>query len=348
MSEAVSIEVANHVGHLTLNRPEALNTLTLDMVQALHRQLRAWAEDDQIVAIVIRAAGEKAFCAGGDIRALYDSYMSGDDLHSRFFDEEYALDQYLHNYPKPVVALLHGIVLGGGMGIGQGADFRLVTERTRMGMPEVGIGFFPDVGASYFLPRLPGKLGIYLGITGNHIKAADALFCGLADAYLSSDRIPELDSRLAALRWGSDIAGDLAGVIDALTCRSLPDAPLEALKPAIDAHFAHASVSAIRQALLDEDRPDYHEWAQQTVEVIDSRSPIAVAVTLENLRRGRALSLGECFAQESHLVHQWMDGGDFIEGVRALLVDKDNAPHWYPPTLAAVTAEQVQRFFAPA
>ena len=184
----VLAEVRNHIGHLTLNRPAGLNALTLDMVRTLQRQLDAWAQDPQVHAVVLRGAGEKAFCAGGDIRSLYDSFKNGDTLHQDFFVEEYALDLAIHHYRKPVLALMDGFVLGGGMGLVQGADLRVVTEKSRLAMPEVGIGYFPDVGGSYFLPRIPGELGIYLGVSGVQIRAADALYCGLADWYLDSEQ----------------------------------------------------------------------------------------------------------------------------------------------------------------
>ena len=197
----VLASVRNRVGHLTLNRPSALNTLNLSMVSLLYRHLWVWEKDPKIVAVTIRGAGEKAFCAGGDICMLYDSHKAGDDLHEVFLEEEYVLDEYLHGYSKPVLALLDGFVLGGGMGLAQAASLRVITERTRMGMPEVGIGFFPDVGGSYFLPRLPGELGIYLGVTGCQIRAADALYANLADYCLPSEQLAELDTALDHLNW---------------------------------------------------------------------------------------------------------------------------------------------------
>ena len=193
LQDEVLAEVRNHIGHLTLNRPAGLNAITLQMVRSLSAQLQAWAEDPQVYAVVLRGAGDKAFCAGGDIRSLYDSFKNGDTLHQDFFVEEYALDLAIHHYRKPVVALMDGFVLGGGMGLVQGADLRVVTERSRLAMPEVAIGYFPDVGGSYFLPRIPGELGIYLGVTGVQIRAADALYCGLADWYLESNKLADLD-----------------------------------------------------------------------------------------------------------------------------------------------------------
>ncbi len=342
----VLIEVRNRVGYLTLNRPAGLNAVTLPMVRNLHRKLQNWADDQDVVAVVLRAAGEKAFCAGGDIRSLYDSYQNGENLHRVFFEEEYALDQYIHAYRKPLLALMNGFVLGGGMGLVQGASLRVVSERTRMGMPEVGIGYFPDVGGSYFLPRLPGNLGIYMGITGNQVSSADALYAGLADYCVPYERFAELEQRLDQQDWSAPAQEALTDLVSSMGRTELPDAPFRALFPAIEKHFAYDSIADIRQSLAEENRPEYRDWAAETLKIIDSRSPLSLSVTLEMLRRGRTLSLAECFRMELHLDRQWFDQGDIIEGVRALIVDKDKNPRWDPPTLEEVTPERVAAFFA--
>ncbi|MCY1261252.1 MULTISPECIES: enoyl-CoA hydratase/isomerase family protein [Pseudomonas] len=341
----VLASVRNRVGHLTLNRPSALNTLDLPMVRLLCRHLWAWEQDPQIVAVTIRGAGEKAFCAGGDIRMLYDSYKAGDNQHELFLEQEYALDEYLHGYTKPVLALLDGFVLGGGMGLAQAASLRVITERTRMGMPEVGIGFFPDVGGSYFLPRLPGELGTYLGITGCQVRAADALYANLADYYLPSERLAELDACLDHLNWTAAPDEDLQDLLADMATERLAGSELKACRQAIDEYFALPDVPAIRTALQREQRPELQDWAEQTVKLLDSRSPLAMATTLELLRRGRYLSLAECFALELHLDYQWFDKGDLMEGVRALIIDKDKRPRWNPPTLAELEPARVQAFF---
>ncbi|WP_085583081.1 MULTISPECIES: enoyl-CoA hydratase/isomerase family protein [unclassified Pseudomonas] len=341
----VLAEVRNHIGHLTLNRPAGLNALTLDMVRQLQRHLDAWAGDDRIRAVVLRGAGEKAFCAGGDIRSLYDSHKSGDTLHEDFFVEEYALDLTIHRYRKPVLALMDGFVLGGGMGLVQGADLRVVTEKSRLAMPETAIGYFPDVGGSYFLPRIPGELGIYLGVTGVQVRAADALYCGLADWYLESAALATLDERLDRLQWHDTPLKDLQSLLAGLAVQTLPDAPLQALRPAIDHFFALPDVPAIVEQLRTVTVADSHEWATATADLMETRSPLAMAVTLEMLRRGRHLSLDNCFALELHLDRQWFERGDLIEGVRALLIDKDKSPRWNPPTLKALDAARVAGFF---
>ncbi|MBR7197749.1 MULTISPECIES: enoyl-CoA hydratase/isomerase family protein [Pseudomonas] len=345
MKNDVLAEVRNHIGHLTLNRPAGLNAITLDMVRLLQQQLDAWASDANVHAVVLRGAGEKAFCAGGDIRSLYDSYKSGDTLHEDFFVEEYALDLTIHHYRKPVLALMDGFVLGGGMGLVQGADLRVVTEKSRLAMPEVAIGYFPDVGGSYFLPRIPGELGIYLGVSGVQIRAADALYCGLADWYLDSSKLALLDEKLDQMEWQDTPLKSLQNLLAKHAVQTLPDAPLEALRPAIDHFFALPDVPSMIEQLRAVTVADSHEWAVSTADLLETRSPLAMAVTLEMLRRGRHLSLENCFALELHLDRQWFARGDLIEGVRALLIDKDKSPRWNPPTVAELDAAQVTSFF---
>lgn len=344
--QTVLVEVRNGVGHLTLNRPAGLNALNLDMVRQLRQQLDAWQDDAEVRVVALRANGEKAFCAGGDIRGLYDSYLAGDGMYMTFFEEEYALDQLIHAYPKPVLALMDGFVLGGGMGLAQAASHRVVTERVKMGMPETGIGYFPDVGGSYFLPRLDGAIGQYLGVTGSHIRAADALYCGLADHCLSSDVLAELDQALNNQSWSDDPASDLDQLLRKRASQKIPGSEIKALRSAIDHHFSQPDMPRIRASLAAEDCPAYQDWAQHTLAAIDSKSPLAMCVTLELLRQGRELSLADCFALELHLDRQWFAEGDIMEGVRALIIDKDKNPRWNPPSLAEVTPGRVAEFFA--
>jgi enoyl-CoA hydratase/carnithine racemase len=212
-------------------------------------------------------------------------------------------------------------------------------------MPEVGIGYFPDVGGSYFLPRIPGELGIYLGVSGAQIKAADALYCGLADWYLESRKLAQLDERLDRLEWSDMPLKDLQSLLAKLAVQQLPAPPLDDLRPAIDHFFALPDVPSMVEQLRQVTVANSHEWALQTAELLETRSPLAMAVTLEMLRRGRHLSLEECFALELHLDRQWFERGDLIEGVRALLIDKDKKPRWNPPTLDALDANLVASFF---
>jgi len=340
----VLAELRGHIGHLTLNRPTGLNALTLEMVRLLRTQLEQWAQDPTVLAVVLRGAGERAFCAGGDIRHMYDSYLAGRSHEPEtFFREEYELDAYIHAYQKPILALMDGIVLGGGMGLAQGASIRLLTERSRLGMPETGIGYFPDVGGSYFLSRLPGQLGLYLGITGNHVGSSDALYAGLGDLCISSDRLSELEALIDSF---NPAEGSLREQIAVLADCALPEADLQTLQPAIDLHFAQPDIAAIRASLASEQRPKFSEWAQRTLEIIDTRSPLAMAVTQAMLVRGRSLTLADCFAMELHLGRQWFEKGNIMEGVRALLVDKDKQPKWDPPHLEQLDPKRVAAFFA--
>jgi enoyl-CoA hydratase/carnithine racemase len=343
----VLCEIRNHVAFITLNRPAALNALSLDMILQLRTLLGRSAADPEIYAVLIRGAGEKAFCAGGDIRALYQSFKASDSLHREFFATEYPLDYLLYSYPKPYLVLMDGITLGGGMGIAQGSSIRIVGERTRMGMPEVGIGFFPDVGGSYFLSRLPGKLGVYLALTGVQIRAADALYSRLADVYLPPAAIASVSDSLAQLRWSEIHAADVRRCIDELRGPVGPPAPppLAALRESIDTHFSHPTVSAVVSSLEQEARSEHVDWAHQTAKLMRSRSPTMLSVTLRQLQRGATLSLADCFRMELGMAAQSFEQGDFLEGVRAVLIDKDNSPRWQPNRIEEVTEAMIEAFF---
>jgi enoyl-CoA hydratase/carnithine racemase len=303
-------EVLNRIAFITLDRPAALNALNLDMIVQLRTALCEFAVDPDVYAVLIRGAGEKAFCAGGDIRAIYESAKIAHGPQLDFFETEYPLDYLLYSYPKPYIALIDGIVMGGGMGISQGSRLRIVGDRTRMAMPEVAIGFFPDVGASYFLSRLAGALGPYLALTGVQLRAADALYTGLADLYLPLASLPRLESELAALTWNTA-----------------------------------ANVPAVLKSLEGESRPEFAAWARQTIDLMHTRSPTMLAVTWEQLKRGRSMSLAACLRMELGLVRQAFFQGDFMEGVRAVIVDKDNAPVWRPTRIDEVTDEMVAAMF---
>ncbi|HET7403948.1 MAG TPA: enoyl-CoA hydratase/isomerase family protein, partial [Usitatibacter sp.] len=242
-------EVRDSVATVTLNRPGALNALSFGMIEELARLLDEWEYHDAVRVVVLRGAGEKAFCAGGDIRMLHDSFRAGTEGHHDFFIREYALDHRIHRYPKPVVALMDGIVMGGGMGISQGAALRIVGDRTRMAMPETTIGLFPDVGGSYFLSRVPGRLGTYLGLVGPTMRAADALYCQLADMYLSPGSMAHVDEWLARAAASADPHAAVKALASRDERSSLPPPELAALRPAIDRHFAAPTVEAIMDSL---------------------------------------------------------------------------------------------------
>ena len=338
-------EIRNHVALVTLNRPAALNALSLQMILRLRALFSDFSADPEVFAVLIRGAGEKAFCAGGDIRALYKGFKDGSSLHKEFFAAEYPLDYLLYSYPKPYAALLDGITLGGGMGISQGSRLRIVGERTRLAMPEVAIGFFPDVGASYFLSRLPGQLGRYLALTGLKINAADALYSQLADVYLPPAAGASIADDLPALRWSNDRFADLRRFLHTRAATPASLATLPVLREAIDLHFSKASIAAILSSLESETRVAYAQWAYDTGQLMRSRSPTLLSVTLRQLQRGASLGLADCFRMELGMAAHSFEQGDFLEGVRAVLIDKDNRPHWRPSRIEDVTDAMIDAFF---
>jgi enoyl-CoA hydratase/carnithine racemase len=345
MEKEILCEVRNHVGLLTLNRPAVLNALSYSMIKDMTVQLKNWERDDSVHAVLVQGGGGKAFCAGGDIRALYKSYKENDSLHHDYFVAEYRLDYLTHRYPKPYIALMDGIVMGGGVGISQGACLRIAGDKTRFAMPETGIGLFPDVGASHFLARMQPELELYLGVTGRDIQAPDALYCGLADVYLPPAALADLDEVLSVLKWGSDHRGDIFNAIIPLGQRSLPDPPLLGLQGAIYRHFRNRSIAAIMDSLSKESSPAYREWANETLTIMKKRSPLMMCVTMRQLQTGRHLELADCFRMELGLVRHCFEHGDFIEGIRALIIDKDNNPRWNPSRIEDVSEEMIKAFF---
>ena len=310
-------------GWVTLNRPKALNALTHAMARRLDARLAAWAEDDAIERVVIEGAGTRAFCAGGDIRDLYDVMGRGDDaFFDTFYRDEYRLNHRIHGYPKPYVALLDGVVMGGGVGVSIHGSHRIVTEHTLFAMPETGIGFFPDVGASWFLPRMPGETGVYLGLTGARLGAADALYCGVATHYAPRERLMD--------------------ALDGFSADPGPP-PLAEHRAAIDRCFAGQSVEAIILALEAEGG----DWAAQTRAALAAKSPTSLKVTLRQLRRGAGLSFAEAMTLEFRLSQRFCAMPDFREGIRAVVIDKDRDPKWRPASLAEVSESHIDTYFAP-
>jgi len=315
------------------------------MLRQLHASLRACADDPEITAVLLRGAGDKAFCAGGDIRALYLSLLAGDPIHREFFVEEYALDYFLHRYPKPYIAVLNGITMGGGMGLAQGSRLRIVGERTRLAMPEVGIGLFPDVGASYFLSRLPGALGQYLALTGTTIAASDALYTGLADFYLAPTAMAQLEAGLIAAATAPALGVAPEQLVRKLATTPPDAATLAAQRSAIDMHFSARHVTDIFASLQGERRPEHREWAQGTLSILGSRSPTMLGLSLRQLERGRTMTLAECFRMELGMVQECFVHGDLREGIRATIIDKDKSPRWRPSRIEDVTDVDVEAFF---
>ena len=348
MSNFVIIRIHNNIGFITLDRPKTLNSLSLDMIRTLSQTLLEWKDNTNVRAIFIHGSHERAFCAGGDIKFFYDvgtaTPQGGSALLEDFFTEEYALNYLIHTYPKPYISLLNGVVMGGGMGIAQSTptnQLRIVTESTKMAMPEVNIGLFPDVGGGYFLSRCAGEIGTYLGLTGEVINAADAIYAELADVYLPSEHIPALiqlletseesDIRRCVRQFAAPFQSDLG------------DSQLESNRDSIDRHFSHNEVSAICSALNTDNSP----FCQKSWSVMQTRSPLLMCVTLEQLRRSKDLDIADCLRLERTMVRHCFKHGEVLEGVRALVVDKDMKPNWQPARLEEVSAELIQEFFKP-
>lgn len=329
-------------GLVTLNRPKALNAVTHDMVRALRQQLDAWLDDGAVTRVIVMASGERAFSAGGDIRALYDQGRAGKQAEAlQFFAEEYSLNNFIKRYPKPYVSLIDGIVMGGGVGISIHGSHRVAGDRYQFAMPEVGIGFFPDVGATWALPRLPGKTGAYLALTGERLKTADGVAAGAATHHVRSDRFADLRDALCG-----------AVPVDAvLAAFAEPAAGGEVtqLRPAFDRLFAPATVEEIVAGLGREagSGAAHAAWAKKTVDAIRTKSPLSLKIALEQMKRGAECAFDECMRMEYRIVSRVVYGHDLYEGVRAVIVDKDNAPHWQPASIEAVSETDVARHFAP-
>jgi enoyl-CoA hydratase len=340
-TEEVIIERSGSSGIIRLNRPKALNSLTLPMVDAIGEALRAFAIDPAIASVVVTGEGERGFCAGGDIRALHSSGREGSGDASDFWRAEFRLDHAIAHYSKPYVALMDGITMGGGVGLSAHGSHRVVTERTRLAMPETGIGYFPDVGATWLLPRTRGELGTWMGLTGLDINAADAIYAGLADHCVASSDLPGLIESIGAL----PATASPADVHEAIAARaSKPvDGRFAAARTLIDATFAHDTVEEILAALaMSQDA-----FAQDTLKVIAARSPTSLKLTLRLLRAGRtSKNLAACLERELGACLQILHNPDFYEGIRAAVIDKDRNPQWSPASLAEVDAAAIDRFFA--
>ncbi|HEX3652756.1 MAG TPA: enoyl-CoA hydratase/isomerase family protein [Rhizomicrobium sp.] len=333
MTDEVLFERRGAVGLITLNRPKALNALTHAMCIAMKAQLDGWAGDERMKTIVIRGTGERAFCAGGDIRALYEAGKRDPSSALDFYRDEYRLNATIKHYPKPYVALLHGIVMGGGVGVSVHGSHRVADQSVVFAMPETGIGMFPDVGGSYFLPRLPGEIGMYVALTGERLKAADPLYAGVTTHLVPSHQTETL---LSALEEGTN--PDL--VLQSFA-ESPGETPLADLRESIDRIFSEGSADGILIALDGNES----EWGKTVAATIRKKSPISSKVTFRQLRQGRHLSFDDCMRMEFRMVSHVMRGHDFYEGVRAAIIDKDGAPRWRPNTLAEASDAAVDEYF---
>ena len=340
-------EIRNGIGLVTLNRAAALNALSLPMLRDLTTLLRTWRDEPKIKGVLVRGGLQEgkgvAFCAGGDIRFFHQAALAGDPRLEDFFTEEYCLNHLIHAYPKPYVAWMDGVVMGGGMGISQGAAVRLVTERTKMAMPETNIGLFPDVGGGWFLSRCPGHAGEYLALSGQVLSAGDAIAFGLADGYLPASALADLLAAIDAATVATE--ADWLRLVRGQS-QAGPAAQLWQRMPDIDRHFSEASVADIMASL----QADPSEWAQATLAAMRKRSPLMMSVTLEQIRRGRSMSLAQNLRMERDLVRNSFHlrptaESETVEGIRALAVDKDHAPRWNPASVDEVTQDMVHEFF---
>ena len=334
-SPDILFERRGAAGIVTLNRPAALNAVTHDMVRALRARLDDWRDDPAVTRVIVAAAGERAFSAGGDLRHLYD--LGRAEKHEEMLDfwrDEYALNAAIKHYPKPYVALIDGIVMGGGVGVSIHGSHRVAGDKFQFAMPEVGIGFFPDVGATWFLPRLRGELGTYCGLTAERLRADDAVAAGVATHRVPSARFAEL---LDGLTGTVPVDALLAAFAEPAA-----EGPVARMRGAIDHHFAGETVEDILDRLDGGAAP-----APALAATIRSKAPLSLKIALAQMRRGRHWSFDDCMRAEFRIVSRIVRGVDFYEGIRAVIIDKDNAPHWQPATLSEVSAAEVERHFAP-
>lgn len=334
MSDEVILEKSGSCGHIVLNRPQALNALTLNMVRAMDPVLRAWAVDPDITHVFIEGAGEKGFCAGGDIRALHDWGKAGAPEATGFYREEYVVNTLIKRFPKPYIALMDGVTMGGGVGVSVHGSARIVTDRTLFAMPETGIGLLPDVGGTYFLPRLTGEIGAFMALTGARLKAADCLYAGIATHYVGLDDVETLRQKILN-------AGNVTEILDSLD-KVLPNPPLAAHQADIDRLFSgHGVVDILRD--LD---GDGSEWAKAQASIIRQKSPTSCGVALRQCREGIKNEFEDCMRMEMRAVTRIMQQHDFYEGVRAVIIDKDQSPNWKPDNFEAVTEAVLDKIFA--
>ena len=336
-SDDILTRVDNGVGFVTLNRPKAINSLNQNMVDRLREVLTAWEQDDAISAVVLSGAGERGLCAGGDVVAIYHSARADGSEARRFWYDEYLMNGQVGRYPKKYVALMDGIVMGGGVGVGAHANTRVVTETTKMAMPEVGIGFIPDVGGAYLLSRAPGALGLHAALTGAPFSGADAIALGFADHFVAHDNLDALREAIAA-----------DGVAQAIATHAVepPPSELAAQRDWIDECYAGDTVADIVASLRDHGRMGAGP-ANDAADLIETRSPIALSVTLEAVRRAAKLdTLEDVLAQDYRVSSASLRSHDLVEGIRAQLVDKDRNPKWSPASLPDVSPADVEAYFA--
>ncbi|CAL1290884.1 unnamed protein product [Larinioides sclopetarius] len=342
----VILETCGNKGVITLNRPKALNSLNLNMIRKIYPQLKAWESDPAVKLVIVKGSGDRAFCAGGDVRALVEAHKAGQpSLAEDFFREEYQLNNLIGTFQIPYVALIDGITMGGGIGISVHGAYRVCTERTVCAMPEAAIGFFPDVGGSYFLPKLPGKIGLFLALTGYRLQGRDVFKAGIATHFVDTKSLKNLESDL--MRLENPSLGDIDRILLKHHEQCEADYKKEfALKPVMgkmNTVFAADSVENIMEALQKEGS----EWSRKQHEIMKKLSPTSLKVAFQQLRRGANMTLQDNLKMEYRLCQRFMADHDFHDGVRAVLIDKDNKPNWKPATLEEVSEEKIDSYFKP-
>lgn len=332
---------AGNIGLITLNRPQYLNAMTTAMCAVMYDQLEKWEKNTDIKAMVIRGAGERAFCAGGDIRHFYEMGKAGLAKSKEFFWHEYRLNHHIFHLHKPYIALLHGITMGGGVGVSIHGSHRVAAENLVFAMPETGIGFFPDIGASYFLPRFLDRTGFYLALTGAKLNPADAHYIGAIDFVVPQQRFDELITKIAETKFSTDVHAAVTDIINPFKL-NINSPTLLAHRVDIDHCFSHDTVEKIIAALREEKIP----WTQQVADTIETKSPTSLKVTLQELQRGSLMEFDDCMRMEFRLANHFLENHDFLEGIRAAVIDKDRNPKWQPATLAEVNEKDVEKYFA--
>lgn len=352
--ETETTDSGRKLGIATLNSERSLNALSLDMIDLLEPQLKRWQSDDSVAAVILQGAGEKAFCAGGDIVAMYKAMQDMPKNTAapeviNFFTREYQLDHLIRTYSKPILVWGHGFVMGGGIGLMSGASHRVVTEASRLAMPEISIGLYPDVGATYFLSRMPNKLGLFLGLTAAQMNALDAKFCNMADFAANSEDYNDIRGALRSAQWGDDTAANSQLLSDLLIeferKADLPEAQLQPRKELIEDLMTGESVVSVCEQFANHQSDD--KLIQRAQKTLQHGCPLTAHIVWEQIQHGPKLSLEDCFRLELTLSVNCAVTGDFLEGIRALLIDKDKNPQWQHASVADVTTEELDAMFIP-